>query len=127
MVLSKMLLLASLCHSGLPGIFPGFPEGFPTRFACGNDKPSIRLHNTSHFADTTLNIYKSSQYRDPPRGSKHIYINIIGNLYMFKQFLFLLIISLYSSKYINITSKGFYPVYGQDLISYFLLQEQQDW
>ena len=49
-----MLLLASLCHSGLPGIFPGFSEGFPPRFACGNDTPSMRLHNTSHFADTTL-------------------------------------------------------------------------
>jgi hypothetical protein len=29
--------LASLCHSGLSGIFPGFSEGFPTRFACVND------------------------------------------------------------------------------------------
>ena len=58
MVLSKMLLLASLCHSGLPGIFPGFSEGFPTRFACGNDTPSMRLHNISHFSDTTLVISK---------------------------------------------------------------------
>ena len=38
----------------MSGIFPGFSEGLPTRFACGNDTPSIRLHNTSHFADTTL-------------------------------------------------------------------------
>ena len=30
--------IASGCHSGLSGIFLGFSEGFPTRFACGNDR-----------------------------------------------------------------------------------------
>jgi hypothetical protein len=33
--------LASLGHSGLSGIFPDFSEGFPTRFACGNDIPFL--------------------------------------------------------------------------------------
>jgi hypothetical protein len=34
--------LASLCHSGLTGIFPVISsEGFPTRFSCGNNTPSI--------------------------------------------------------------------------------------
>ena len=28
------------CHSGLSGIFP---EGFPTRFACGNDTKKINI------------------------------------------------------------------------------------
>ena len=35
----KVLPLASLCHSGLSGIFLVFSEGFPTRFTRGNDIP----------------------------------------------------------------------------------------
>jgi len=35
LLIAKPAYNSQICHSGLAGIFP---EGFPTRFACGNDK-----------------------------------------------------------------------------------------
>ncbi len=36
-MIGNLHILLRVCHSGLSGIFLCFSEGFPARFACGND------------------------------------------------------------------------------------------